>query len=102
MTVLTGYSFEKKNEKAPTELVDIEAVSSKPQNSKRNIPLSVTWSRAKAQNITSWATFCVFITALMVFTTGIIGGVYVFRQFTQYRVSQPFCFLLLHLYSMLR
>lgn len=51
MTVLTGYSFEKKNEKAPTELVDKEAVSSKPQNSKRNIPLIVTWSRAKAQNV---------------------------------------------------
>lgn len=42
--------------------------------------------RQRARRISSLTTLIVFLTALLVFATGIIGGVYMYRQFTQYKV----------------
>jgi integral membrane protein 2B len=42
--------------------------------------------RNRGRRVSSLTTVCVFLTALLVFATGIIGGVYLYRQFTQYRL----------------
>lgn len=51
-----------------------------------NQPLLVTWKRSRVRRISSLTTICVFLTAFLVFTTGIIGGVYLYQQFTQHRL----------------
>lgn len=48
--------------------------------------LMVTVMRNRARRVSSLTTVCVFLTALLVFATGILGGVYLFRQFNQYKV----------------
>lgn len=48
--------------------------------------LMVTVMKNRAQRVSRVTTYCVFLTALLVFATGIIGGVYLFRQFNNYKV----------------
>ncbi|RWS31058.1 Integral membrane protein 2B-like protein [Leptotrombidium deliense] len=92
MTILTHPFSEKKvsQQKEPLVAADAETgVSGEERNdaeSTRN-PLVVTMMlRSRARRISSLTTLCVFITALLVFTTGIVGGYYLYRQFTQYRL----------------
>ena len=43
--------------------------------------------RSRAHRVNNLTTVCVLITALLVLSTGIVGGVYLYRQFIHYRVS---------------
>lgn len=47
------------------------------------------WLSSTARRRVSTATtICVFITALLVMSIGIIGGVYLYRQFSRHQVSE--------------
>lgn len=46
-------------------------------------PIIVTM---RARRVSTTTTLCVFITAFLVLATGIVGGVYLYRQFTHYKV----------------
>lgn len=48
-------------------------------------PVVVTM-HAHVRRVSSLTTLCVFVTALLVLTTGIIGGVYLYRQFAHYKL----------------
>jgi hypothetical protein len=48
--------------------------------------VSLASLRSRAQRVNSLTTLCVTLTALLVLTTGIVGGIYLYRQFAQYRV----------------
>ncbi|XP_035204978.1 integral membrane protein 2B-like, partial [Stegodyphus dumicola] len=50
-------------------------------------PVVVTM-HAHVRRASSLTTLCVFATALLVLTTGIIGGMYLYRQFAHYKVGQ--------------
>lgn len=46
-------------------------------------PIIVTM---RARRVSTTTTLCVFITAFLVLATGIVGGVYLYRQFTHYKL----------------
>ncbi|GFS58623.1 integral membrane protein 2B [Trichonephila inaurata madagascariensis] len=50
-------------------------------------PVVVTM-HAHVRRVSSLTTLCVFATALLVLTTGIIGGMYLYRHFAHYKVGQ--------------
>jgi integral membrane protein 2B len=64
---------------------DLEAGN---RDGRRRVPnaLMVTVMRNRAHRVSSLTTICVFLTALLVFATGILGGVYLYRQFNQYKM----------------
>jgi len=89
MTIITHPISEKKLAKDKEPLFD-DVNPSAPSSAdveSNATPLVVTM-RSRAQRVSSLTTVCVFITALFVLTTGIIGGVYVYRQFEKYRLRQ--------------
>lgn len=46
----------------------------------------VVMMHAHARRVSSTTTLCVFVTSLLVLSTGIIGGIYLYRQLTHYRL----------------
>ncbi|RWS14287.1 Integral membrane protein 2B-like protein [Dinothrombium tinctorium] len=91
MTIITHPISEKKLSQQKEPLVNAEesnasSIAENDVEANRN-PLIVTMMlRSRARRISSLTTLCVFLTALLVFTTGIIGGYYLYRQFTQYKL----------------
>lgn len=93
MTIVTKPITEKKNEK-PLEkpLVANEAVGGECIDHTVIDPTSEdveAWLSSTARRRVSTATtICVFITALLVMSIGIIGGVYLYRQFSRHQMSR--------------
>jgi len=93
MTILTQALSEKKlQSKTPNEIRqplvdDSDDLPSGPQVDIENgSTSSLTSHRSRAQRLNSLTTLCVTLTALLVLTTGIVGGIYLYRQFAQYRL----------------
>jgi len=89
MTILTQALSEKKLNKQKTPLVtdEHEDIASVPQADIENgSNASLAILRSRAQRVSSLTTLCVTLTALLVLTTGIVGGIYLYRQFAQYRL----------------
>jgi len=87
MTVLTQGLSEKKLQSkhdAKQPLV-ANCEPSAPQDIESGTP-SLASIRIRAQRVNSLTTLCVTLTALLVLTTGIVGGIYLYRQFAQYRL----------------
>jgi integral membrane protein 2B len=47
--------------------------------------------KARARRVSTATTVCLFLTALLVMSIGIIGGVYLYRQFARSQVSRHSC-----------
>jgi integral membrane protein 2B len=87
MTILTKALSEKKLDNLKEPLVDDCLHSTPPQVDIENgSNSSIETLRSRAQRVSSLTTLCVTLTALLVLTTGIVGGIYLYRQFAQYRL----------------
>uniref|UniRef100_A0A2R5LDM6 Integral membrane protein 2 n=1 Tax=Ornithodoros turicata TaxID=34597 RepID=A0A2R5LDM6_9ACAR len=82
MTIITQPLTEKKLAKSPQAkpLVQHEA------GAERDVEGSPVIVTMRARRVSTTTTLCVFITALLVLSTGIVGGVYLYRQFTHYKL----------------
>lgn len=83
MTIITQPLTEKKIAKSSQAkpLVQHEAGA---ERDVEGSPIIVTM---RARRVSTTTTLCVFITALLVLATGIVGGVYLYRQFTHYKLK---------------
>lgn len=54
----------------------------------RNGDVEAWLSSTARRRVSTATTICVFITALLVFSIGIIGGVYLYRQFSRHQMSR--------------
>lgn len=84
MTIITQPITEKKLSKQQEPLVKNE-VPVAGRDAEEGRPVVVTM-HAHVRRVSSTTTLCVFITALLVLTTGIIGGIYLYRQLAHYRL----------------
>jgi len=88
MTIITKPITEKKLAKQKEPLVDDNAsaqhvLSRDPEAGNVHSLVAVMRSR----RVTSMTTFCVFLTALLIFFTGLLGAYYTYREFTQYKTK---------------
>ncbi|XP_023209896.1 integral membrane protein 2B-like isoform X1 [Centruroides sculpturatus] len=84
MTIITQPITEKKLSKQQEPLVKNE-VPVAGRDAEEGRPVVVTM-HPHVRRVSSTTTLCVFITALLVLTTGIIGGIYLYRQLAHYRL----------------
>uniref|UniRef100_A0A1W7RAB1 Integral membrane protein 2 n=1 Tax=Hadrurus spadix TaxID=141984 RepID=A0A1W7RAB1_9SCOR len=84
MTIITQPITEKKLSKQQEPLVKNEAPVAG-RDAEEGRPVVVTM-HAHVRRVSSTTTLCVFITALLVLTTGIIGGIYLYKQLAHYRL----------------
>lgn len=85
MTIVTQLLPDKKLSKQQEPLVQQDELAATVKEAEEGSPVMVTM-RSHARRVSSTTTLCVFITALLVLSTGIIGGVYLYKQFAQYRL----------------
>lgn len=83
MTIIQHFSG-KKLSKQEEPLVPNEATEN-PKDVEEGRPVVVTM-HAHVRRVSSMTTVCVFITSLLVLTTGVIGGVYLYKQFAHYKL----------------
>ncbi|KAJ9578195.1 hypothetical protein L9F63_005584 [Diploptera punctata] len=87
MTIITKPITEKKSDKLDQPLVDNEQVEDLP--AKVDLEASAEAEpqyfilKARARRVSTATTVCLFLTALLVMSIGIIGGVYLYRQFAR-------------------
>ncbi|XP_054159867.1 integral membrane protein 2B-like [Oppia nitens] len=88
MTILTqGISNKKLLNKPSDSKPLVGAVeASAPKDIESGSTASLASIRIRAQRVNNLTTLCVTLTALIVLTTGIVGGIYLYRQFAQYRL----------------
>nr|CAD7570319.1 unnamed protein product [Timema californicum] len=87
MTIITKPITDKKSDKLEEPLVENEHLQ--PLPTKVDIEATAEPEpqylvlRTRARRVTTATTVCLFLTALLVMTIGIIGGVYLYRQFAR-------------------
>lgn len=84
MTIVTQLLSDKKLSRQQEPLVKQDELA-EGKDAEEGSPVLVTM-RAHARRVNSTTTLCVFVTALLVLSTGIIGGVYLYKQFAQYKL----------------
>ncbi|KAG8228586.1 hypothetical protein J437_LFUL009291 [Ladona fulva] len=90
MTIVTKPITDKKSDKLEQPLVDNEINESLPTK----VDLEATAEpepqyllmRARARRVSTATTVCLFLTALIVMSIGIIGGVFLYRQFARSQI----------------
>ncbi|XP_075538189.1 integral membrane protein 2B [Dermacentor variabilis] len=82
MTIITQPLTEKKLAKSPQAKPLVQHESGN-EGDVEGSPVIVTM---RARRVSTTTTLCVFFTAFLVLATGIVGGVYLYRQFTHYKV----------------
>uniref|UniRef100_V5HDY5 Integral membrane protein 2 n=2 Tax=Ixodes ricinus TaxID=34613 RepID=V5HDY5_IXORI len=82
MTIITQPLTEKKLAKSPQAKPLVQHESGG-EGDVEGSPIIVTM---RARRVSTTTTLCVFITAFLVLATGIVGGVYLYRQFTHYKL----------------
>lgn len=84
MTIITQPLTEKKLAKSPQAKPLVQHESGN-ECDVEGSPVIVTM---RARRVSTTTTLCVFFTAFLVLATGIVGGVYLYRQFTHYKVRR--------------
>uniref|UniRef100_A0A023G7H1 Integral membrane protein 2 n=1 Tax=Amblyomma triste TaxID=251400 RepID=A0A023G7H1_AMBTT len=84
MTIITQPLTEKKLAKSPQAKPLVQHESGN-EGDIEGSPVIVTM---RARRVSTTTTLCVFFTAFLVLATGIVGGVYLYRQFTHYKVRR--------------
>lgn len=82
MTIITQPLTEKKLAKSPQAKPLVQHESGN-EGDVEGSPVIVTM---RARRVSTTTTLCVFFTAFLVLATGIVGGVYLYRQFTHYKI----------------
>uniref|UniRef100_A0A646QDI3 Integral membrane protein 2 n=1 Tax=Hemiscolopendra marginata TaxID=943146 RepID=A0A646QDI3_9MYRI len=93
MTIVTKPVSEKKLDKQEQPLVQNEINEGIPKPVKKDVeielpPATYLALRSRAHRISTATTVCVFVTALLVLTIGIIGGVYLYHQFARTKMQR--------------
>ncbi|KAH8010216.1 hypothetical protein HPB51_026268 [Rhipicephalus microplus] len=81
MTIITQPLTEKKLAKSPQAKPLVQHESGN-EGDVEGSPVIVTM---RARRVSTTTTLCVFFTAFLVLATGIVGGVFLYRQFTNYK-----------------
>lgn len=84
MTIITQPLTEKKLAKSPQAKPLVQHESGN-ECDVEGSPVIVTM---RARRVSTTTTLCVFFTAFLVLATGIVGGVYLYRQFTHYKIRR--------------
>lgn len=84
MTIITQPLTEKKLAKSPQAKPLVQHESGN-ECDVEGSPVIVTM---RARRVSTTTTLCVFFTAFLVLATGIVGGVYVYRHFTDYKIRR--------------
>lgn len=85
MTIITQPLTEKKLAKSPQAKPLVQHESEGNECDVEGSPVIVTM---RARRVSTTTTLCVFFTAFLVLAMGIVGGVYLYRQFTHYKVRR--------------
>jgi integral membrane protein 2B len=90
MTIITKTITEKKLDKQQQPLVENEILESlpPPKEGEEATHVYMTFPTRGARRVSTATTICVFLTALLVLTVGVIGGVYLYKQFSQVKMHK--------------